>query len=126
MIREMDERATKEILVIPGIYEPSIVDITPTHRALKRGVRIRRLLRAVSPQNKNIVKENIKLGEEVRQKTLSGLRLNIIDRKEAIISIVDPQSKNRISIYTSNKDFANSVAIFFESLWDKSDKIQVK
>jgi hypothetical protein len=56
---------------------------------------------------------------------LRGLRLQVVDRKEAQITIVDPKTKDRISIYTSNKDFANSMAIFFDSLWEKSENIKL-
>ncbi len=125
IISQMNERAKKEIMSIPGVYEPiTSVKITG-RRALQRGVKIRRLLRKVTPKNRTIIKENIKLGEEVRQKELTGLRLKIIDKKEAILSIVDHKTKDRISIYTTNTDFANSMAIFFESLWEKSKPIKI-
>jgi len=123
LINELKERATKEILSIPGTYEAKTPTKVASHRALQRGVKIRRLLRAVTPDNKLRVKENLKLGEQIRQKTLTGLRLQIIDKKEAIISIVEPKTKNRISIHTTNKDFASSMAIFFESLWETSKPI---
>lgn len=125
MISQMNEKAKKEILTIPGVYEPiTSVKIT-ARRALQRGVKIKRLLRKVTRENRPIIKENIRLGEEIRQKELTGLRLKIIDKKEAILSIVDSHTKDRISIYTTNKDFANSMAIFFESLWEKSKPIKI-
>ncbi|MBU0536289.1 MAG: hypothetical protein KKE20_04950 [Nanoarchaeota archaeon] len=125
MIGEMNERAKKEIMTIPGVYEPNTYLRITAKRALKRGVKIRRLLRAVTPKNKQILKEDLSSGAEIKQRDLSGLRLKIIDRKEAILSIVDPKTKDRISVYTTNKDFANSMATFFESLWEKSRPIRI-
>ena len=125
MVTDMDERAKKEILVIPGEYK-SLVTKIPNQRALKRGVKVKRILREVNSDNIDIIKENLNLKEEIRQNELSGLRLHIIDRKEAMITIVDPKTKDRISLYTTNQAFANSMAIFFDSLWEKSRNISLK
>ena len=126
MITEMKNRAEKEIMSIPGVFEPKKFGSNfAAQQAMRRGVKSRRLLRQVSRKNKKIIKENLKLGEKMKHCTLMGLRLGVVDRKEAIITIVDPDTKDRISIYTSNKDFANSLAIFFDSLWDKSKTIKL-
>lgn len=126
MIGEMHERAEKEILMIPGVYEPSPTRNIATLRALNNGVKIKRLIRAINPINKDILLKSVELGEEVRKNNLPGLRLIVADDKEAMISIVNPSSNERISIYTTNKDFAKSMSTFFESLWQSSKKIIIK
>jgi len=45
------------------------------------------------------------------------MRLAIKDSEEILLSIVDPETKDRISIYTTNKQFASSMKQLFESLW---------
>lgn len=123
VVMKMNEDAKNEMLSIPGIYTASLANKILYQRALKRGVKCRKIVR-FEGFNKQAVRENIALGEEIRQNELKGLRLKIVDRNEALLSIVDPISKDRISIYTTNKDFANSMAIFFESLWDKSKQLK--
>lgn len=125
MVTDMNDRATKEILAIPGIYEPIVPVRVSIQKALKKGIKVKRIIRQVTERNINVIKENSKLGEEQRQNTLSGLRLKIMDRKEAMISIVDPKTKDRISIYTTNKDFANSMATFFDAIWKKSKHLKI-
>jgi sugar-specific transcriptional regulator TrmB len=126
IINEMHERAKKEILMIPGVYEPNVARNVATLRALKRHVRIKRLIRAITPKNKEILKESVNLGEEIKKAYLPGLRLIVADDKEAMISIVNPASKDRISIYTTNREFAKSMSTFFNSLWESSRKISVR
>ena len=62
---------------------------------------------------------------DIKLYPMKGLRLLIKDREEVVQSIVDPKSKDRISIYTRNEDYAKSMATFFDSLWEKSEEICV-
>jgi sugar-specific transcriptional regulator TrmB len=128
MISEMHERAKKEILLIPGVYKPIVARNIATLRALNRGVKMKKLIRKVNPENIDILKKSAKLGEKIRKTYLPGLRLIVADDKEAMISIVNPKSKerDRISIYTTNKEFAKSIAVFFDSIWENSKKIEIK
>lgn len=126
MISEMHERAKKEILLIPGVYELNTSRKTGTIKALTRGVKINLLVTEITQHNKEFIKEGMKLGQEVRQNKLSGLRLIVADNKEAMISIVNPATKDRISIYTTNKEFAHSMGIFFNALWIGSKQIKMK
>ncbi|MFC1755107.1 TrmB family transcriptional regulator [Thermoproteota archaeon] len=75
LIAEMDERVKKEKLSIPGVFQPNIGLQSIMRRTLKKGVKSRRLLRKLTPKNREIIKEQIKLGSQVRQKDLTGLRL---------------------------------------------------
>ncbi|MCB9358590.1 TrmB family transcriptional regulator [Candidatus Woesearchaeota archaeon] len=126
MINDMHHRAKKEILMIPGVYEPNTSRKTATIRALRKGIEIKRLIRKVTNKNKGFLEESIKLGEKIKENSIPGLRLIVTDNKEAMISIVNTKSNDRISIYTTNKDFASSLSIFFNSVWDKSKKINLK
>jgi len=126
MISEMHERAKKDILMIPGVYEPIVSRKVGTLRALNNGVKIKRIIRKITPKNREILKQSVNLGEELRRNLIPGLRLIVIDEKEAMISIVNEDSKerDRMSIYTTNKNFAKSMATFFDSIWENSEKVK--
>lgn len=126
MISEMHERAKADILMIPGVYEPSVSRKIGTLRALNNGVKIKRIIRKITPKNREILKQSVKLGEELRRNFIPGLRLIVVDNKEAMISIVNEDSKerDRMSIYTTNKNFAKSMTVFFNSIWENSEKIK--
>lgn len=120
MISDIHNRAKKEILMIPGVYEPTSKRRLETLRVLNNNIKIKRIIRKVNDKNKDILEQSIALGEEIKFNHLSGLRLIVADNKESMLSIVDPKTKDRISIYSENKDFANSMSIFFKSLWKSS------
>ena len=75
------------------------------------------IVRSIDKHNRKYVQERIDLGAQIRKNTFEGLRLSIKDAQEVLLSIVDPETKDRISIYTTNKAFAASMAHLFESLW---------
>lgn len=122
IIKELHNKAEKEILLIPGVYQPGIPRHIVTLRALKKGIKIRLIVRQVTKKNRKMIEEGKALGEEVRLNEFHGLRMIIMDSKEAMISIVDENTGQRISIHTTNEDFSASMASFFDVLWKKSKK----
>jgi len=94
----------------------------PVLRAIERGVKVKLMLAKITAESKENIKELKANGAEVRVIPFSNLRLLIKDRNETILSIVE-ESKDRTSIYSANKDFAKSMASFFDALWQRSQKI---
>ena len=82
------------------------------------------IIRELTYKNQTIMKE-FPAKVQFRRNTLPGLRLVIRDREEALVAIVNPQTKARLSIHSTNKAFASSMAVFFEALWKKSEKISL-
>ncbi len=92
-------------------------------RAMNRGVEQKAIVTNIR-ENKPIIRQNLKLGVKIRSYPLEGFRLMIKDRTESVQSIVDPKTQERISIYTRNKAYTQSMAIFFDSLWKKAKIIK--
>jgi hypothetical protein len=68
----------------------------------------------------------MKLGTEIRVYPINGIRFMIIDKKEILISIVNNDSFNGLTVYTTNKDFIDSMLEFFSAIWEKSKVISRK
>jgi len=124
MLKEIVERTEKEFSLIPGTYTTPVMPVRLAFiRMLKKRKKLKMIIREVNNQNKEYVKERTDLGAEVKFNTLKGLRLAIKDTEEVLLSIVDPETKDRISIYTTNKPFASSMKQLFDSLWKSGKKI---
>ncbi|MBN1156141.1 TrmB family transcriptional regulator [Candidatus Woesearchaeota archaeon] len=90
-----------------------------TNEALKKGVKI--MFIATKRENIKLIKEDIRRGIQVRYYPVESLRIVISDGKLARISIVNPRNtKDRISIYADNADFAKMLDEYFDMLWKKS------
>ncbi len=124
-IRTMQDEAKKEILSIPGIFEPDTNSLVSKIRARKRGVKIRIILSQISPKNEESIRKLSKEGVQFRLNTFPGMRLAVKDNQEAIIAIVGDNPNERLSVYTKNNDFAASMGKFFENLWLKSRKLKL-
>ncbi len=120
MMKSMIDRTKKEFLLIPGkLSKPSIPVRIAFIRMLKHNKKLRMIIRKINKENKEFIEERVKLGAKIKKYTLEGLRLAIRDDEEVLLSIVDPKTKDRISIYTTNKYFADSMKHLFNSLWKK-------
>ncbi len=123
MLKEIVERTKEEFSLIPGTYTTPIMPVRLAFiRMLKKRKKLKMIIRGINNKNKEYVKERTDLGAKVKFNTLKGLRLAIKDADEVLLSIVDPETKDRISIYTTNKQFANSMKYLFDSLWKSGKK----
>ena len=123
MMKSMIERTKNEFCLIPGkLTEPPMAIRLAFVRILKNNKKIKIILRKKSNENEDYIKERTDLGAEIKFNILKGLRLSIKDDDEILLSIVDPDSKDRISIYTTNKLFAHSMKQLFNSLWKNRKK----
>ncbi len=118
LVHAMTGNAQKEILVITGKYDPNVGQQVAAQRALQQGVTIRRIVPSV--KDAKLVAKKRKRGEDFRQLNVPGLRLKVIDRQEAMLTVVEPGGEERLSFYTTNAAFAGSMAVFFESLWKQA------
>jgi sugar-specific transcriptional regulator TrmB len=100
VIRNMQDEAEKEILSIPGVFEPDSGSLISKIRAIKRGVKVRMIISQIGPKNEESIRKLSKEGVLFRMNLFPGMRLAIKDQKEAIISIAGDNPKERLSVYT--------------------------
>jgi sugar-specific transcriptional regulator TrmB len=115
--------AKKEVLSIAGGLsgEERGVPFTKVQRnALKRGVKIKVII-PLSEKNKEVARKMLKMGTEVRDYPISGLRLNIVDENTALIAVVDEKLPfNREAILIQNKNFCKGMKKVFNELWKEA------
>lgn len=120
IVRHFHRTVKKELMSISRNFNPDVAYKTAIRQALQRKVSMRVIIRALMQKNKEFITECVDNGAEFREKELSGLRLVIKDREEMLLSIVEPKTNDRFSIYTNNKEFVSSMAVFFNTLWNSS------
>ncbi len=124
MLKDMIDRTEKEFYAMSGRFGYALTPIRIAFvRLLKRGCKLHMIVRKVDSTNREMIKERIKYGAEVKMHNLEGMRLSIRDNKEAIMSIVEPHTKERISIYTTNKAFVKSMKILFKSILKEGKRV---
>lgn len=122
----MQNIAKKEMLQIVGSLTGAKRGV-PLHegakRSLKRGVK-QKMIVPLTMENEKEVKKIIKLGVEVRNYPIKGLRLDLVDEKVCLLSIVDESLPyNRATITIENYVFCKGMKKMFNSLWEKSKPI---
>jgi HTH-type transcriptional regulator, sugar sensing transcriptional regulator len=123
-LKEFKLKAKKEFIsIISGRKPPRYVSYE-TRQMLKKGVKYKTIIASYNKQNESYVKEKIKLGSQIRAYPINGIRFMIIDRKEILISIVNNSSFEGLTVYTTNKDFIDSMLEFFGSVWEKGKVIK--
>ncbi len=126
LMKQMIDKTKKEFLLIPGkISKPTTPVRIAFLRILENKKNLKMIVRNIDNENKEFIRERVKLGAKIKKHNLEGLRLAIRDNEEIMLSIVDPETKDRISIYTTNKWFASSMIKLFNSLWREGKKMKV-
>ncbi len=109
-------RAKKEyIALISGRNPPKYVSFE-TRQLLKKGVKSKTIIREIDTKNEKYTLEKIKLGAKVRIYPIKGIRFVIIDGKEILISIINDDSFKGITVYSTHKDFINSMLEFYGAI----------
>ncbi len=126
LMKQMIDKTKKEFLLIPGkLSKPTVPVRIAFLRILEHKKDLKMIIREIDNENKEFIKERVKVGAKIRKHNLEGLRLAIRDNDEIMLSIVDPETKDRISVYTTNKWFVNSMRKLFNSLWKESKKMKI-
>ncbi len=122
MARLFHQKTKKEYLQIAGSFLPDVRQKISLLRLAQNGIPMKIIIQDITHKNQQIMTEFPKK-TQFRRNTLPGLRLVLRDREEVLVAIVDPKTKERISIHTTNKAFASSMAQFFDAVWKESEKI---
>lgn len=126
LMKQMIDRTKKEFLLIPGkLSKPTMPVRIAFLRILENKKNLKMIIRGIDNENREFIKERVKVGAKIRKHALEGLRLAIKDDEEVLLSIVDPETKDRISIYTTNHWFASSMKHLFDSLWREGKKLRI-
>ncbi|MBU4493132.1 MAG: hypothetical protein KKA61_02080 [Nanoarchaeota archaeon] len=125
-ILDLHNIAKKELLTIVGglTAVKKGVDLeTASKTAIKRGVNFRMIL-PLNKKNEDSAKEMIKMGINIRSYPIKGLRLNIVDGKICVLTLVDKSlSYERATIRVENPVFCRGMKHLFNALWEKAKPI---
>lgn len=93
-------------------------------RAVERGVKMKII--ATKKNNPERLKESLELGCDLRYYPVSGFRVCIRDRKEALSIVVNPKDrKDRINIHVQSPELAKALSGYFYSVWEKAEEIKL-
>ncbi|NQU99011.1 hypothetical protein HQ533_06125 [Candidatus Woesearchaeota archaeon] len=122
------EHAKKEILQIAPLFIGTFASNLSLYKALKRGVKAKAIIPAVTDKNRKKTKEALKHGCEVRisesEKMMSML---IIDSEEFLLGVNrHGHQEERLTIYSRNKAILETMKETFLKLWEEAKPISKK
>jgi len=120
------EKAKKELLQMAPTFGPSFASDISLERALFRGVKVKIIVKQITPVNKNRIKNVIKNGAEVRRLNADILSLNIVDYSEFLVSVHKREEEERVAILGRNKALLDALENTFQESWKKAKPIRLK
>jgi len=117
----------KKYLKILFTYEYTpLENIRLLQEAIKRGVKVKQLATKIPERSKEIMKEMISKGVEIRYYPVEELRIIIRDGEESLQQIVNPNNfLDRVSIVIESKDLTNALETYFDKIWKKAKPVKV-
>ena len=92
--------------------------------AINRGVKVRIIATLITGEGKKWIKEDIKLGAEVRYFNVEELRVFVQDKERSLISMINPRDRrDRVITFFDNGDFSKVLANYFDEIWEKAKKV---
>ena len=92
--------------------------------AIKRGIKVKLIATTLTEKSLKYIKEDMNSGVQVKYLNVEEIRLQIMDQKEARITVINPKDRrDRTTIYFQNSQMAKHLAAYFEVLWKKAAKI---
>ncbi len=120
-------KAKKENLSIAGCLSGEKETkglVEATKKSIKKGV-VHKMIVPLSDTNEKQAKEIMDLGVEVKDYPISGLRVNLIDEKLCLLTLVDESLPyNRATITIKSPVFCKGIKKMFNSLWEKAKTIK--
>lgn len=117
------DKAKKEVLIIAGELSAKRKGIdleSITKEKITKGVRFKIIVPSFN-KAKDPVKRLRKMGAQIREHPLKGIRLNLIDEKLCFLSIEDKNLPFKsVTIIMNSLVFGKTMKKFFDCLWDKS------
>ena len=123
----MTQNAKNEMLTTHfGMKDARVKAMILKEKMLARKVKERLILSEIKKTALPKIRKAISLGSKIRIFPHKGLKLIIKDREEAMICIIDHTTKDYLSVYTNNKPFAESLAVLFDSMWEKGKDFMIQ
>ena len=120
-------KEVKEEILIISIGEPVSDEIKIANRdAQERGVRIKFIAHQFDETNRDLLKNWIRMGLEVRYISDKGFHLMIFDRKQSILAASNPENTpERISMIISSDGISRALRDYFYATWEKATPITI-
>ena len=118
--------AKKELLQSAPLFIGSFASNKALVNALKRGVKVRVIIREVNKENAKAVKQALLAGAQIRRsKQEDLLSIMIKDNEEVLIGVQDyKRDEERLTILCRNKPLLAAIRDQFENEWKKARKIK--
>lgn len=124
-------KVKKEILACATLSKPFYTNIRTMSEAIKKGIKVK-LICTFNPNNKNIYKEYLKAGAQLRvfnEKSFGPLlpRMSIYDGIRTRLTIGSPEikdAKEYITLWTESKAFAQMLKIHYLNMWKQCEPIE--
>lgn len=124
IIKYLFDEAKDEMRVMYTYEIRNYLQQKGTLDAIKRGVKVRILATKKLPLGIKWMKEDVRLGAEVRYFRVEELRIVVQDNKKSVISMINPRdSRDRVITYFEHGLFSNILAKYFDEIWKKAQKI---
>ncbi|TKJ17904.1 hypothetical protein CEE44_05280 [Candidatus Woesearchaeota archaeon B3_Woes] len=122
-ILEIYSKAKKEVLIIAGTLgaKRKGIDLGNCAReGIKKGVKFKMIIPSVK-EVKQPIKELVKVGIDIREYPIKGIRFSIIDEKLCFLSIEDQKfSYKTATIIVESEIFSKAMKEFFNGIWEKA------
>jgi len=93
-------------------------------KAVRRGIKIRFIATSRSTNARKFIREDQKEGVEIRYLNVQEIRLQIMDDREARITVVNPKDrKDKTTIYFQHTQMAKHLADYFDVLWERAEEL---
>jgi sugar-specific transcriptional regulator TrmB len=114
--------AKKTICHVAPWFQGTFASNNAKYRALKRGVKMRIIVREIAPRNRKNILECLRLGAEIRMLDSDDLvHLLIRDSEEFTLGVDDYKKKEeRLVLLSTNISVLKIMEDYFEKLWKKA------
>ncbi|MBI3032944.1 hypothetical protein HYY69_05695 [Candidatus Woesearchaeota archaeon] len=118
-------KAKKQLIQVAPLFIGTFSSNTSIYRTLERGVKIQVIVKKITKENKNVIKQFLKAGADIRSLNSPDLiNFLIKDNDEFILGLEDYRMKEeRINLLSKNKALLIVLREYFEKLWKKAKKI---
>jgi sugar-specific transcriptional regulator TrmB len=121
------ENAKKEVRFM-HTYEVRFYSfVRLVNETAKRGIKVKFLAISVNEKTLEWMKEDIRDGVEVRYFPVDDIRIQVMDEEESRVSVVNPKdTRDRVTIYFHHGEMSKHLKSYFDTLWNKAKKVNLK
>lgn len=123
---EFRNSAQKELLQIAPSFVGTFASSLALEKALQRGIKVKVITYAITPENKKMVRTLLENGGELRILPAKDLLvLQIKDREELILGM-HGEKEERTLIYSRNKALLETLIETFDKMWTSAKIVNIK